>query len=305
MTDNNREQSFVMYDSFIQAAKELDDATFKKCILKIRDYAIDGDDSPTDSNIINVILTLVKPNIDAARKRRDASKRNGEKGKEFGVLGGRTKKTTDETPSKPLDNPYVTPSKPLNVDVDRNVDENVNVNEDRNVEVNVNENENAVVDDEENRNENNQSNPILHVDRSNTCDKATTTSTLSSMSYDSTQVDGNRKVEANPQQQRTSDAPKVTTILEKLKSELAKNLQVLYEYDAKHLPFDERSKAALRAATEAQMALNNDGDFERAKTQIQSIRNQQRAQMGLSPQYGYASNNQRSYDIPYFDDDEE
>lgn len=311
MTEITKEQSFVMYDSFIQAAKGLDDATFKKCILKIRDYAIDGDDTPSDSPVINVILTLVKPNIDAARRRRDASRKNGSKGKEFGNLGGRRATSTDETPNEPLDNPYVTPSEPLNVDVDRNVDANVNNNS--NVDVNVNAdayvNQDSNADENENRNVEYQPTPtISHVDRVATSDKEATTSNISSMSYGTTQsVD--RKVEAYPQRKEVSDAPRVTTILDKYKSDLAKNLQVLFEYDANHLTFDDRSKAALREATNIQMALNNDGNFERAKAQIQRIRNQQRAKMGLAPaQYeynSYPSEDQRDYDIPFFDDDEE
>ena len=37
-----RKESFVMYESFIDAASYLDGNDFKECVLKIRDYALYG-----------------------------------------------------------------------------------------------------------------------------------------------------------------------------------------------------------------------------------------------------------------------
>ena len=31
--------SFVMYDSFLEAMKHLNDAEFRECVMRIRDYA--------------------------------------------------------------------------------------------------------------------------------------------------------------------------------------------------------------------------------------------------------------------------
>jgi len=62
-------QSFVMYNSFIDAAANLDDAHFKECVLKIRDYALYGKDDRSEHIGVNIILDMAKPLLDAARLR--------------------------------------------------------------------------------------------------------------------------------------------------------------------------------------------------------------------------------------------
>jgi hypothetical protein len=98
MTKKNEKRSFVMYDSFMSAMKHLSDAEFRECMLKISDYALDGVDEESSSPMVNVIMELVKPNLDAANKRYDACVENGKKGAEYGKLG-RTKRKS-ECPQK-------------------------------------------------------------------------------------------------------------------------------------------------------------------------------------------------------------
>lgn len=126
-----RKESFVMYESFIDAASYLDGNDFKECILRIKDYALYGDDKPSDNQIINVILAMAKPNLDAAEKRRQKQIENGMKGKEYGILGGRKPKSQDNSnnPSKPLKGDI---TEPLNVNDNVNVDDNEKVNENGN-----------------------------------------------------------------------------------------------------------------------------------------------------------------------------
>ena len=124
MTKKNEKRSFVMYDSFMSAMKHLSDAEFRECMLKISDYARDGVDEESSSPMVNVIMELVKPNLDAANKRYDACVENGKKGAEYGKLGGAPKGNQNARKKQPLKQPL-------------DVEENVYVKVDENEEVNV------------------------------------------------------------------------------------------------------------------------------------------------------------------------
>ena len=126
---NNGKNSFVFYDSFLSAMKHLNDAEFRECVLKIRDYALEGVDEESSSPMVNVIMELAKPNLDSARRRYMASVENGKKGAEFGKLGGAPKGNQNARKNKPQS----TPKQPLDVDVNDDVE--VDVNEEVKVEV--------------------------------------------------------------------------------------------------------------------------------------------------------------------------
>ena len=119
--ENIEKQSFVMYNSFIDAATNLDDAHFKECIIKIRDYALYGKDEDSDFWGVNVIMDIAKPLLDAAKKRYERCVENGKKGGEHGKKGGRPKKETNP-PEKPQE-------EPLNVYVNDYEYDKDNVNE--------------------------------------------------------------------------------------------------------------------------------------------------------------------------------
>ena len=125
---DNEKKSFVMYDSFLSAMKHLNDAEFRECVLKIRDYALEGTEEESESPMVNVIMELAKPNLEAARRRYIASVENGKKGAEFGKLGGAPKGNQNARKN----NPQSTPKQPL--DVDDNV--NVEVDDYTNADVN-------------------------------------------------------------------------------------------------------------------------------------------------------------------------
>ena len=122
---NNGKNSFVFYDSFLSAMKHLNDAEFRECVLKIRDYALEGVDEESSSPMVNVIMAMAKPNLDSARRRYMASVENGKKGAEYGKLGGAPKGNQNARKKQPL-------KQPLDVDVNDDVEEDVNE------EVNVN-----------------------------------------------------------------------------------------------------------------------------------------------------------------------
>ena len=122
---NNGKNSFVFYDSFLSAMKHLSDAEFRECVLKIRDYALEGVDEESSSPMVNVIIAMAKPNLDSAKRRYMASVENGKKGAEYGKLGGAPKGNQNARKKQPL-------KQPLDVDVNEDVEEDVNE------EVNVN-----------------------------------------------------------------------------------------------------------------------------------------------------------------------
>ena len=122
---NNGKNSFVFYDSFLSAMKHLSDAEFRECVLKIRDYALEGVDEESSSPMVNVIIAMAKPNLDSAKRRYMASVENGKKGAEYGKLGGAPKGNQNARKKQPQ-------KQPLDVDVNDDVEEDVNE------EVNVN-----------------------------------------------------------------------------------------------------------------------------------------------------------------------
>ena len=127
MIKKNEKRSFVFYDSFLEAMKHLNDAEFRECFLRIRNYAIDGLEEESASPNINIIMALAKPNLDSARRRYMASVENGKKGAEYGKLGGAPKGNQNarkkQTQKQPLD-------VDVNDDVEEDVNEEVNVNGD-------------------------------------------------------------------------------------------------------------------------------------------------------------------------------
>ena len=128
---SNEKNSFVFYDSFLSAMKHLNDAEFRECVLRIRDYALEGNEEESESPMVNVIMALAKPNLDSAKRRYMASVENGKKGAEFGKLGGAPKGNQNARKN----NPQSTLKQPLDVDVNDDVEVDENVNEEVNVEV--------------------------------------------------------------------------------------------------------------------------------------------------------------------------
>ena len=129
---DNGKKSFVMYASFFEAMKHLNDAEFRECMIMIGEYGLNGVEMQSSSPMVNVIMELVKPNLAAAGRRYDACVENGKKGAEYGKLGGAPKGNQNARKKQPL-------KQPLNEDVE------VNVEVDENEEVNKNsyDNENA------------------------------------------------------------------------------------------------------------------------------------------------------------------
>ena len=135
-----------MYASFYDAAQELNDEDFREYILALKDYALFGIEYTSKTPMVNGLITMAQPLLEAAAKRRAKQVKNGD----FGILGGRPRKgETAEmykarkeilrgknmgSQCETLNNPMGFHSETLNVDV--KVDENEKGNEDLNVKEN-------------------------------------------------------------------------------------------------------------------------------------------------------------------------
>lgn len=120
-----------MYASFYDAAMGLNDEDFREYILALKDYALYGIEYTSRNPMVNALLTMAQPNLEAAAKRRAKQVKNGE----YGILGGRPRKgeTAEEykaRKAKTINNPMGFQPETLNEDV--KVDENVKEDEKEN-----------------------------------------------------------------------------------------------------------------------------------------------------------------------------
>lgn len=115
--------SFVFYRSFHEALKDLPLEEYGAIMFAINEYALDGVE-PELSGSAKMAFTLIKPQIDANNYRKES----GQKGAEFGRLGGRPKKKT-ENPIGVIDgNPIGFFEETPNVNLNENVNDNGNLN---------------------------------------------------------------------------------------------------------------------------------------------------------------------------------
>ena len=69
-------QSFVFYRSFADALEKMEPEECKACLMSLCSYALDGEER-ADTPISGMFLSLVKPQIDANTKRREAGRCGG------------------------------------------------------------------------------------------------------------------------------------------------------------------------------------------------------------------------------------
>tara|TARA_R110002167_G_scaffold66798_1_gene188957 strand:- start:24 stop:671 length:648 start_codon:yes stop_codon:yes gene_type:complete len=120
MTNPNTRDSFIFYRSFYEAINHLPEDQQLQIYKAIASYSLDFKEVNL-KGISNAIFTLIKPQLEANKKRY----LNGIKGAEHGVKGGKPK-----TPNKPQTNPKLTPN--VNVNVNPNVECKL-INENKNI----------------------------------------------------------------------------------------------------------------------------------------------------------------------------
>lgn len=108
--------SFIFYRSFYEAINDLPDKEQLKVYKAICEMSLNFEEIDL-KGLSNTIFKLIKPQLEANNTRF----KNGLKGKEFGVLGGRPKKPQD----KPQKNPKLTPNNNVNVNVNENNNNNI------------------------------------------------------------------------------------------------------------------------------------------------------------------------------------
>lgn len=114
-----KRKSFVFYDGFYNAIKKMRTAEEKAELIEaICKYEFEGE-IPEMSYVCEVAFEVIKPNLDAAAARYDASVENGKK-------GGRPKK------DKNLEEPTITYNNLEEPTRNHNDNENVNENENEN-----------------------------------------------------------------------------------------------------------------------------------------------------------------------------
>jgi len=116
--------STIIYRSFYEAIKELPKKNQADLWEAIFEYSLNFNEIKL-IGISETVFKLIKPQLDSNIKKY----KDGCKGKEYGIQGGRPKKNNPtETPQKPHKNPTETPNDNDNDNVNYNVNENVNVN---------------------------------------------------------------------------------------------------------------------------------------------------------------------------------
>lgn len=116
---SSEKDSFVFYRSFFEALQDLKDKERLKVYDAICDLALNENDTKL-TGIAKTIFTLIRPQILSNTKKY----KDGQKGAQYGKLGGRPKK--EKTPVGLLKE---TPNENVNENDNANVNVNVNVND--------------------------------------------------------------------------------------------------------------------------------------------------------------------------------
>lgn len=116
---SSEKDSFVFYRSFFEALQDLKDKERLKVYDAICDLALNENDTKL-TGIAKTIFTLIRPQILSNTKKY----KDGQKGAQYGKLGGRPKK--EKTPVGLLKE---TPNENVNVNENDNVNANVNVSD--------------------------------------------------------------------------------------------------------------------------------------------------------------------------------
>ena len=112
-------QSFVFYRSFADALEKMEPEECKACLMSLCSYALDGEER-ADTPISGMFLSLVKPQIDANTKRREAGRRGGKANGSTAEANGSKAKQNEANPKQSEAN--------ANANVNANVNANANAN---------------------------------------------------------------------------------------------------------------------------------------------------------------------------------
>jgi hypothetical protein len=82
MTEKVETKSFVMYDSFFEAAQdlEMDYKAFGEFVVLLRNYAVLGKESRSKDGRVNALLATAKPQVKASTNRWKKAVKGGDDG---------------------------------------------------------------------------------------------------------------------------------------------------------------------------------------------------------------------------------
>ena len=122
----SRRDSFIFYRSFWEAIREVDDAGQRQLYAAIAAFALDGIE-PQLTGLIKAVWLVIRPQLEANRKRYENGKRGGAPKGSSNNPAGRRGKGAPEAPQEPKTNQELTKNKANN-------NENNNENENENIE---------------------------------------------------------------------------------------------------------------------------------------------------------------------------
>lgn len=133
-------ESFVFYRSFAKSLEKLPAEQYKKIMMAVCQYALDGDTPTMDDPVVEAIFLLIQPQIDANTRKRESGKKGADSRWSDGKpMANDSKGMANDSKAMANDSKdMATPCEPI-----ANVNANVNANANANANENVNANENA------------------------------------------------------------------------------------------------------------------------------------------------------------------
>lgn len=130
-----KRESFVFYESYLEAILKLPKDVQVDFMLMIAEYALRGEVNETDNPYLSAMFSLIKPQVDANNARYENGKKGG------APIGNSNAKKQPKTTKFNQIQPNSTENNQIQPNVNDNVNVNVNVNDNANVNVNENVNE--------------------------------------------------------------------------------------------------------------------------------------------------------------------
>ena len=151
---DERKKAFLVFaSSYEEAIKYLTQEQRGEYFELLGRFAFYDEEVHSNTPMVDMLLGMTIPNMIAAEKRHQIAIENGSKGKSSGIKGGRPKKNLPkeeevathekQLASDDVNNPQITPKKPLNnnsnkdTDINKEVDNNIDKNIDKYIDKNI------------------------------------------------------------------------------------------------------------------------------------------------------------------------
>lgn len=136
-------ESFVFYKSFADAIENLPAEQYKAIVVALTTYALNGEEPDLSDPYVKALFTLMKPQVDANNRKREAGRKGGEQNQANPKLNEANPKQNEAKGKQNEANPKQNQANPKQNEANVNVNANVNANDNENANVNANANENV------------------------------------------------------------------------------------------------------------------------------------------------------------------